>query len=227
MDDLKKTNSKINYYAVVLVLIMIAIPVAYSATEPSIIINMENTQTQKPFIIKDNLGAEVFSVDVDGTVFPSSAPPVQAVPLVFTFQSDNAVAVIMNSGETELNPQLLLQVDTTNPDLSAVNFIRAGHTIIINEGKRDSGSGNCQIGWVRSTNGGTTYTDIGSEQSTSSASFTSMTDTSTFLILEDNTTNFGLGIYSSDGSTTCTFQNIVAFTEFYFVEGWTINQVIP
>lgn len=205
---------------------VITIPYAYSAVEPSIIINMESGQTTKPFQIKDNLGADVFTIDVDGTIFPAPVSA-SAVPLTFSFQSDNAVAVIMNSGETELNPQLLLQVDTTNPDLSAVNFIRAGHTIIINEGKRDSGSGNCQIGWVRSTNGGTTYTDIGSEQSTSSASFTSMTDTSTFLILEDNTTNFGLGIYSSDGSTTCTFQNIVAFTEFYFVEGWTINQVIP
>jgi len=218
---------KINYYALLLIGLMISVPIAYSATEPSIIINMENAQTQKPFIIKDNLGAEVFSVDVDGTVFPSSAPPVQAVPLVFSIQTDNAVAVIMDGGQTELSPLFLLHFDTTNPDLSAVNFIRAGHTMIINEGKRDTGSGNCQIGWVRSTNSGSTYTDIGSESSTSSASFTSMTDTSTFLILEDNTTNFGLGIYSSDGSTTCTFQNIVAFTEFYFVEGWTITQTIP
>ena len=34
---------------------------------------MEPTQTQKPIIVKDNLGAEVFSVDTDGTIFP--APP--------------------------------------------------------------------------------------------------------------------------------------------------------
>lgn len=39
--------------------------------EPHITINMDLGQTTKPFVINDNTGMEIFSVDTDGTIFPN------------------------------------------------------------------------------------------------------------------------------------------------------------
>ncbi len=66
-------NKKINLNLVLVLAVasVIAIPIVYGAIEPSIIINMDAGQTTKPLQIKDNLGTEVFSVDTDGTIFPS------------------------------------------------------------------------------------------------------------------------------------------------------------
>ena len=47
-------------------------PTIYALVEPHITITMEPAQTTKPFQINDDQGTEVFSVDVDGTIFPSS-----------------------------------------------------------------------------------------------------------------------------------------------------------
>ncbi len=64
------TKVNLNLVLVLTVASVILIPIAYGLVEPSIIINMEPSQTTKPLQIKDNLGTEVFSVDVDGTIFP-------------------------------------------------------------------------------------------------------------------------------------------------------------
>ena len=48
-------------------------PEIWAMIEPHITITMDPGQTTKPFQILDNLGDEVFSVDVDGTVFPSTS----------------------------------------------------------------------------------------------------------------------------------------------------------
>jgi len=71
-------NNKVLLVGIAIGLI-IGVPVAYSATEPSIIINMIFGQSEKPIIVKDNLGVEVFSVDVDGTVFPAPVSGVTAI----------------------------------------------------------------------------------------------------------------------------------------------------
>ncbi len=73
---------KSNFLLILFLVAVVSIPIAYSATEPSVIINMIFGQTEKPLIIKDNLGQEVFSVDVDGTVFP--APVVPPAPAQIT-----------------------------------------------------------------------------------------------------------------------------------------------
>ena len=44
-----------------------ASPTIYAIVEPHITINMDPGQTTKPFVINDDTGTEVFSVDVDGT----------------------------------------------------------------------------------------------------------------------------------------------------------------
>jgi len=62
----------LNLVLVLAVASVIAIPIVYGAIEPSIIINMDPSQTTKPLQIKDNLGTEVFSVDTDGTIFPAT-----------------------------------------------------------------------------------------------------------------------------------------------------------
>ena len=41
-------------------------PTIYAIVEPHITITMDPGQTTKPFVINDNVGSEVFSVDVDG-----------------------------------------------------------------------------------------------------------------------------------------------------------------
>ena len=46
-------------------------PTIYAIVEPHITINMDPGQTTKPLQIKNSGGTEVFSVDVDGTLFPN------------------------------------------------------------------------------------------------------------------------------------------------------------
>ncbi len=46
-------------------------PEIWAIVEPHITITMEPGQTTKPLQIKDSSGTEVFSVDTDGTIFPS------------------------------------------------------------------------------------------------------------------------------------------------------------
>jgi len=192
---------------------------------------MENTQTQKPFIIKDNLGAEVFSVDVDGTIFPAPVSGVASfqngVPQSFGVQTAGGVDQVLTTGETRQAPFFLVKFDLSNPDVAGAEFIRGGHTFMQSEAKRDSGTSFCEIGWIRSTGG--VFDTFGSSSSTTSASFSGLSDTSTFLILEKDTVSFGFGYWSGDGATECTFKNIVGGAEWYFfdVEGWNITQVIP
>ena len=50
---------------------VIAFPSVYSAVEPHIQITMESSQTQNPFVIKDNFGVEVFTIDPSGVITPS------------------------------------------------------------------------------------------------------------------------------------------------------------
>lgn len=92
-----------NLIAIILILVVVSIPIAYSATQPSIIINMEVTQTEKPLIVKDFLGQEVFSVDVDGTVFP--APVIPAVPVQVTTVQSLRHILIGEDSQTTTSPQ--------------------------------------------------------------------------------------------------------------------------
>ena len=48
-------------------------PEIWAIVEPHITITMDPGQTTKPFVINDDSGSEVFSVDVDGTINPTSA----------------------------------------------------------------------------------------------------------------------------------------------------------
>jgi len=51
-------------------------PEIWAMIEPHITITMDPEQTTKPFQILDNFGDEVFSVDVDGTIFPPPPAPI-------------------------------------------------------------------------------------------------------------------------------------------------------
>jgi len=70
-------------------------PAIYALVEPHIIINMDPGQTTKPFQIKDNLGTVVFSVDTDGTIFPSDGSG--AGSLVFAKVVKSVDEVVNNS----------------------------------------------------------------------------------------------------------------------------------
>jgi len=65
-------NQKLTIFTVIVVASIIASPFVYAAVEPHITINMELGQTTKPFVINDDTGTEVFSVDVDGTITGST-----------------------------------------------------------------------------------------------------------------------------------------------------------
>ncbi len=57
--------------ALVALALVIIIPTVYAVTQPSVIINMESGQFPngtKPFVIEDDLGNEVFSVDASGNM---------------------------------------------------------------------------------------------------------------------------------------------------------------
>jgi len=68
-------NQKLNSIGLLAIFLVIAIPTVYGAVEPSIIINMESGQTEKPIQVKDSGGTIIFSVDTDGTVFPAPVIP--------------------------------------------------------------------------------------------------------------------------------------------------------
>jgi len=60
--------NRINLIAILAIAIVVSIPIAYSAVEPSIIINMLTGQTTSPIQIKNSTGATIFQVDQDACV---------------------------------------------------------------------------------------------------------------------------------------------------------------
>ncbi len=64
-------NRKIYSIGILAIILVVGVPTVYSAVEPHIQITMESSQTQNPFVIKDNFGQEVFSIDPDGVITPS------------------------------------------------------------------------------------------------------------------------------------------------------------
>jgi len=60
--------NRINLIAILAIAIVVSIPIAYSAVEPSIIINMLTGQTTSPITIKNSTGATIFQVDQDACV---------------------------------------------------------------------------------------------------------------------------------------------------------------
>jgi hypothetical protein len=63
-------NQKLSIITVILVVAVVSSPFVYAIVEPHIKITMDVGQTTKPIQIVDNQEVEVFSVDVDGTIFP-------------------------------------------------------------------------------------------------------------------------------------------------------------
>jgi len=61
-------NINLNLVLILAIALVVAIPVAYSAVEPSIIINMITGQTTNPFQIKDDTGKIVLEIDEDGFI---------------------------------------------------------------------------------------------------------------------------------------------------------------
>jgi hypothetical protein len=55
---------------VLLIVAVVSSPFVYAIVEPHIKITMDDSQTTKPIQVVDSFGQEVFSVDVDGTIFP-------------------------------------------------------------------------------------------------------------------------------------------------------------
>ncbi len=60
--------NRINLIAILAIAIIVSIPIAYSAVEPSIIINMLTGQTEKPIQIKNSTGTEIISIDTEGVI---------------------------------------------------------------------------------------------------------------------------------------------------------------
>jgi hypothetical protein len=79
-------NQKITYIGILAIILVIAVPTVYAIVEPHIKITMDASQTTKPIQVVDNFGQEVFSVDVDGTVFPAPVIP-PTPPQLTTVQS--------------------------------------------------------------------------------------------------------------------------------------------
>jgi len=65
------TKINLNLVLILAIAIVVSVPIVYALVEPSIIINMDAGQTTKPFLINNENGTEVFSVDTTGIIFPS------------------------------------------------------------------------------------------------------------------------------------------------------------
>ena len=128
-----------------------ASPTIYAIVEPHITINMDPGQTTKPFQINDNLGTEIFSVDTDGTIFPSDgsgagltfASVVKSVDETITnsitFQDDDQLRFVARENKTY---GFMLTVFVTSP--SGAGFqtqwtLPAGATGSISSGQLNSG----------------------------------------------------------------------------------------
>jgi len=226
MDNLKKSNRKLYYYAIVLALVVVLVPVAYSATEPSVIINMENSQTQKPLIIKDNLGVEVFSVDVDGTVFPAPVIPSGDIgdqsTISYSSPSETIVAGNQNHNHVE-NPLLLYHVTVNNnglPDRKTLIM----ESLLIGGGQKLVGTGTCRVGWIDSQDNGVSWDSVLNDDL--QPTFLEVLLTSSTGQYSTGITDIAFAFYNTDGITVCSLTNIQSFQTILEVTGYTYTRVI-
>jgi len=104
-------------------------PTIYAIVEPHIIINMDPGQTTKPFVIKDNIGSEVFSVDVDGTISPGVS---DAFKLDIVTQSSNdRLSILHNDEDTNISSRIDLVNDGGPAFVAAENLNSDIHIDIV------------------------------------------------------------------------------------------------
>lgn len=145
-----KRSKQFLFYGVLIVGfigLVAASPTIYAIVEPHITITMDPGQTTKPFVINDDAGTEVFSVDVDGTISPSKS---------FVYQQD-AGNVITVPAINDFNNQLIIAqwgVDRVgNYDLD----IPSDGEYVAGEIRRVSGTGILHVEFCNSADGGATW----------------------------------------------------------------------
>ncbi len=221
-------KQKITYIGLIAIALVITIPLAYSAVEPSIIINMESGQTTKPLQVKDSGGSEVFSVDVDGTLFPEVATgSIRETLDVTVINYSNSSFTVLTSNEVFVNHLILWQIDIDdNGDPNTWTTVLVDN-IFRSQSQRTSGASDCTL-WIATSSDNASSWDFGGTGiSTVSPSFTeNPLHIDEPIVLSSGITNIGLIAHNNDGATSCDYIDFVASTSIFEVPVYTYTRVI-
>jgi len=126
-------------------------PTIYALVEPHITINMDPGQTTKPFVINDDLGTEVFSIDVDGVISPPQATDDLKGIQVLSFEQGPEIET-SNLGINNAVELAKWRIDfVTPPPLGENPAIRVIDAYVSVQLKTTNTQANSQFGFATST----------------------------------------------------------------------------
>jgi len=192
-----------------------ASPTIYAVVEPHITINMEPSQTTKPFEIKDDLGSEVFSVNPDATI--SSA---NYVDLVFKQES----GVNVSAGQNITNPIILAEWELTKQSGITNSFKTFSFTSLTATGLKSSGTFNVFCGAIVSEDG-IDWRTSSLRVFFSTNQFTNKADTSGFSMSKDDFF-FALACWGAEDDEVGVMKEITFNGRIHLPLGYSIERIL-
>lgn len=181
-------------------------PTIYAIVEPHITITMDPGQTTKPLQINDDLGSEVFSVDVDGTISPNPSNEfsyVQTPPNTF---------ITIGTANVQNNPVLIAHWGVDTVPAGRLHFTTHASQVISGEHQKLSGAGSIFVAWCISDDGGLTWdfdaTSIGGNQIVVTLDFS--TNAGVSVLGGSDTDEVAICGWNTDGSTSGQVRNLSA-----------------
>jgi len=164
-----------------------ASPTIYAIVEPHITINMEPGQTTKPFVINDDQGTEVFSINPDGSFSAGNV-------VVLHFEQKGVITIQQGLSQTNLGELAVWQVVK---DPGVADFRIIADLYISGQIRNTQGTGSADFGIFTSVD----RINWNGEQSFpggSSTFFTFETKTESFLSTDTEFIAFGLRNFGAD-----------------------------
>jgi len=179
--------NRINLIAILAIAIVVSIPIAYSAVEPSIIINLVGSQTTDPFQIKDSGGTTLYRIDEVGCENSICNIDVEVVEEITHDTSTQSGAGRENFtlifAEYEIEFAVCCQPDVPTSSFNSEVMLQNNgrmEAFLISEAGSDSPSETImRVGIYVSDDGGVTFTHQPMFISTNSLVYTQRDDTNT------------------------------------------------
>ena len=188
---------------------------------------MSDVESQASQATSDVSGLKVLAKGDKGDKGDPGEPASTANPNSVTYQvlTGNTDIISTVAGQTQNNPELLIRVDIDKQGLGAFQIISQHETLLVDI-RKDAGAGSCTAGWLKSTDGGTTYSRIRTTSS-SSATFDPETTFGNMSMIPSSTVTIAFGLYGTSGDTECSFKNITSQLIIVKPKDYILTQVIP
>ena len=191
----------------------------YAIVEPHITITMDPGQTTKPFVINDDTGSEVFSVNPDGSFFAANV-----AQLHFGQNSEVSVA----AGDVLATPKILARWNIIHPaGEEAAKRVTWG-SVLTAVGIRDSGSNTIRLVMLTSVDNGSTWSTSDHSVFGFGSSFSASQDTQEVAIFSfpNDLTDLAFAAISGDGATTGRWKEIESSVIIFLPSNYKVVRVV-